>query len=137
MVRAEKYRKSVAASVEIEHGPLGLSNINVKVGNSSVVGIGACTSRVNGHSWGLLHFNEESDLSPAEFKLYCILQENSQLRIDFVRIELHSLDEQVVPWEGAEPEDPDYEVPKLVFEGSRPGSEDCEIAPFVGALVFE
>ncbi|CEP60052.1 uncharacterized protein LALA0_S01e01904g [Lachancea lanzarotensis] len=137
MVRTEKYRKSITASVEIEHGPFGLSNINIKLGNSSVVGLGACTSRVNGLSWGLLHYNHESDLSPTKFKLYCVLLENSKFRIDFVELALHSIDEQVVPWEGAEPEDSDYEVPKLVFEGSRPGSEDCEIAPFVGALIFE
>ncbi|SCV01865.1 LAME_0G19020g1_1 [Lachancea meyersii CBS 8951] len=136
MVRTAKYRNSVAASVEIEIGPFGVSTINVKVGNSSVTGIGSCTARVNGQSWGLLYYNDEKDLSQ-KFKLYCEVRKNMSLRVDFIKLDMQTIDERLPPWKGTDPESPDYEVPELVFEGSRPGSSDSEVQPFVGVLAFE
>ncbi|SCU82756.1 LANO_0B07426g1_1 [Lachancea nothofagi CBS 11611] len=136
MVRTEKYHRSTNACVEIENGPFGISSINFKANEPAFVGIGSCTSRLNGRYSGVIHYNNELELSNRKFKLYCVIDESACLRIDFIEIALGSSDEKVAAWKDAKPEDADYEVPALVYQGSRLGSPDNQTKPFVGVLVF-
>ncbi|CUS23853.1 LAQU0S12e01508g1_1 [Lachancea quebecensis] len=136
MVNTKLFKKCVSASIEIENGLLGVCSMHLRVPDKGIVGIGSCTARATGLSWGSIYYNEEHDLAKKNFKLYCVIKQES-LRIDFVELVPTSDEDKVPPWKDPLPEDPEYEYPVIVFQGSRPGSLDNDLKPFAGVMAFE
>ncbi|CAR23713.1 KLTH0E15422p [Lachancea thermotolerans CBS 6340] len=136
MVRTRLFQRCASANIEIENGLLGVCSMHLRAPHKRIVGIGSCTARVTGTSWGALYYNEEQDLAKKKFKLYCVIEQES-LRIDFVELPVTGDDDHGPPWKDPLPEDPEYEFPVLVFQGSRPGSLDNDLQPFAGVMVLE
>ncbi|SCU92799.1 LAMI_0E12090g1_1 [Lachancea mirantina] len=131
------YRHAFEASVEIEIGAFAISGLYMKLAGTNLVGVGSCTGRACGSSVGSLYYNDEIDLKNARYKLYCIIDNNGSLRIDFVEITGNNAKHDMPPWKAEFPNHPDYEVPTLVYVGSAVAMRDNEGNAFVGVIVFE
>lgn len=111
--------------------------MKLQIAHANVEGIGSCTSRVTVSSTGVIYYNSEEDLSVKRFKLYCVVDESSSLRVDFVEIQPNSAEGCEPAWQDPQPEDPNYEVPSLVYKGSCHAGLDQNTKPFSGVMVFE
>lgn len=72
--------------LEIHCSPFGLSGLYIKVKGTNIMGIGSTMGLVTGSTTGLIHYNDANDLMDQKYKLYVIVDEEGNLRIDFTKI---------------------------------------------------
>lgn len=72
--------------LEIHCSPFGLSGLYIKVKGTNIMGIGSTMGLVTGSTTGLIHYNDCKDLMDQKYKVYVIVDDDGNLRIDFTKI---------------------------------------------------
>lgn len=140
MPLTKTFKKCLQTSLEIQITPLAFSTVYLKIFGNETVGVGSTTGRISGASMGNLYYNHDLELSSKSYKMYCIVEDNETLRIDFLDIPSDDEDERASdkkPEAAVDPEDPDYKPPTLVFRGACPPLYHESIEPFIGVIAFE
>ncbi|CAH6723451.1 hypothetical protein CLIB1444_15S01574 [[Candida] jaroonii] len=84
--------------LEIHCSPFGLSGLYIKIKGTNLMGIGSTMGLITGSTKGLIHYNDSQDLMDQKYKLYCIVEDDGMLRIDFTKISpLNQTSDEITP----------------------------------------
>lgn len=119
---------------ETHCSPFGLSGIFLKLRGTNLIGIGSTMGLITGTTEGHIYYNDKLDLANQKYKLFVVVTEDGNLRIDFTKIHSQKKDVAETDLKKAVA---DSDLPSVVFMGKCPEGRPDNIEPFIGIFSFE
>lgn len=132
-----KFEYSNECDLEIHCSPFGLSGVYVKVRGTNIMGIGSTMGLLTGSSQGTIHYNDSEDLVNQKYKLFIVVDDFGELRMDFIKILPLNVNSDETKENGHGDINDEDTVPLAIFTGVLPQGRPENIEPFIGILSFE